>query len=152
MSSEYQKLAQLRLDQCNSLKTQWETYVKQQQLHRKMNIDRRQVEFDMDLKLLEAERRRQWKFVQETPTDEQKKEYSNALIHALGNYQHEFNKRQVQDSINDDHSNDTFLDLDLITLPMSLIEYFWILDVPVPITNNEISNTIKLIESRVLQI
>lgn len=119
-------MAQLRLDQCQSLKKQWEIYRNEQRLFRKKDIEKRQVEFDKELCVLDRKRRMKWKnnnSLQELPKDEM--------------------RNQLLDKLKDYVKEDT--DKPIITLPTDLLEYFWLLDIEIPIMKSELLNTISLL-------
>lgn len=119
-------MAQLRLDQCQSLKKQWEIYRNEQRLFRKKDIEKRQVEFDKELCVLDRKRRMKWKnnnSLQELPKDEM--------------------RNQLLDKLKDYVKEDT--DEPIITLPTDLLEYFWLLDIEIPIMKSELLNTISLL-------
>jgi hypothetical protein len=88
------------------------------------------VEFDEDLKVYDTERRRKWKVEEEeTMSVDRKKEVYNALLTSLRNF-------------------DLTEESPIITLPVELLESFWILNIEVPITKAELSDTIQLIENQ----
>lgn len=128
LDAEYEKLAQVRLDQCQSLKKQWEVYRNEQRLFRKKDIEKRQVEFDEELSKLDHKRRMKWKNnsnVQELPKDEM--------------------RAQLLDKLKEYAKADT--DEPIITLPTELLEYFWLLDIEIPIMKSELLNTISSLEN-----
>ncbi|KAI7895934.1 uncharacterized protein EV154DRAFT_494237 [Mucor mucedo] len=128
LDAEYEKLAQLRLDQCESLKKQWDVYRNEQRLFRKKDIEKRQVEFDEELSILDRKRRMKWKNnsnMQELSKDEMRIQLSEKL------------KEYVE--------QDT--DEPIITLPTDLLEYFWLLDIEIPIMKSELLDTISLLDS-----
>ncbi|KAG2201957.1 hypothetical protein INT47_000496 [Mucor saturninus] len=128
LDAEYEKLAQLRLDQCESLKKQWDVYRNEQRLFRKKDIEKRQVEFDEELSILDRKRRMKWKNnsnMQELSKDEMRTQLSEKL------------KEYVE--------QDT--DEPIITLPTDLLEYFWVLDIEIPIMKSELLDTISLLDS-----
>lgn len=128
MDAEYEKLAQLRLNQCESLKKQWEVYRNEQRLFRKKDIEKRQVEFDEELSILDHKRRMKWKNnsnMQELPNDEM--------------------RIQLLEKLKEYANQDT--DEPIITLPTDLLECFWLLDIEIPILKSELLNTISSLDS-----
>lgn len=87
---------------------------------------------------MDAERRKKWKMEREEITlVEQKKSTYEELLSKLK-------------SLNStaEGSNPAATDTLVVTLPADWLEYFWLLDMEVPITASEVSQSIRMIESR----
>ncbi|KAI9270181.1 hypothetical protein EDC94DRAFT_598340 [Helicostylum pulchrum] len=127
LNNEYEKLSQLRLEQSQSLKEQWEIYKKEQKQYRRKDIESRQVEFDKELSVLDAQRRMKWKH-NDSIQDLAKEEIIKRLISRLDEYDEH------------DEQDETFL-----CLPTDLLELFWLLEIEVPITKAELLHCKKKI-------
>ncbi|KAI8883570.1 hypothetical protein K501DRAFT_249387 [Backusella circina FSU 941] len=123
LNAEYEKLRQLRLDQCNSLKSQWDNYQDQQRKNRKKEIQKRQIEFDKELEINDKERRKHWTIASRQDVD---KETKRRLL--LNNTQNHLN-----------------VDTSVLTIPIPLLELFWILDITPPVTLSDVQSTIDSI-------
>lgn len=123
------------MDQCNSLKTQWERYQNDQKQHRQKDIDKRQIDFDKELQSLDTERRKKWKIEHE---EGQKTVTYNELLSKLKSFS---NTKEDGDDVAPP-------DTQVVTLPVEWLEYFWLLDIEVPITTTEIAQSIRIIEDR----
>lgn len=112
----------------------WETYRSEQTQYRKRDAGKRQTEFDEELKRLDAERRKKWKVESEPITNKKKKEMYDALLTSLRNCETDTQFSQKAP---------------IFTLPVEILEIFWSLDIQVPITKSEISDTIQLVEDQI---
>ncbi|KAG2231047.1 hypothetical protein BDF21DRAFT_426903 [Thamnidium elegans] len=126
LNNEYEKLSQLRLEQSQSLKEQWEVYKKEQKQYRRKDIESRQVEFDKELSVLDGQRRMKWKN-NDSIEDLAKEEIIKRLISRIDEYEN-------------DGEDETFF-----SLPTDLVELFWLLEIEVPITKAELFDAKKKI-------
>lgn len=53
---------------------------------------------------------------------------------------------------NEDGDAVALADTQVFTLPVEWLEYFWLLDLEVPITTSEVSQSIRIIEERLTQL
>lgn len=130
LNSEYEKLSQLRLEQSQSLKEQWEIYKKEQRQYRRKDIESRQVEFDKELSILDGQRRMKWKH-NDSIEDLAKEEIIKQLISRLDEYEL-------------DEEDETFF-----CLPTDLLELFWLLEIEVPITKAELFDAKKKMSTEI---
>ncbi|KAI8983066.1 hypothetical protein BDB01DRAFT_792275 [Pilobolus umbonatus] len=152
LNAEYEKLRQLRLDQCSSLKLQWETYQHEQKNNRRKDVEKRQAEFDKELKLMDKESRKDWKI--QKMRKEKKKEICTLLIDKLTN---DITIETRATAVNDEnesivichvHDRDP-IDTSLVIIPHHLLELFWSIEVDIPIMKSEIPNTINTLQKLV---
>jgi hypothetical protein len=198
LNAEYEKLRQLRLDQCNSLKSQWDNYQDQQRKNRKKEIQKRQIEFDKELEISDKERRKHWTVVSRHDVDtDTKRALCEELLERLSAITAHSNETDVQNlsvsqendeshangkgknsdstatsSTHQSHTttssstkttitetgvdtaqiqvlnntqNHLGVDTSVLTIPIPLLESFWILDINPPVTLSDVQSTIDSI-------
>lgn len=112
LNLEYERLARKRQDQCNTLTEDWQSYQQDQKKTRQSDIAKRQVEFDRQLDVLDAERRSDWvSHTQDTS------EICGQLLHYL--------KHCSTDGA-------------ILTFPAEVLDQFWALQIKTPVLQAEL--------------
>ncbi|KAG1644300.1 hypothetical protein G6F44_002978 [Rhizopus delemar] len=134
LNSEYDKLAELQLKLSSRLKDDWEAQRKEQRASRKLDIERRQVEFDQELALQDKERRKKW--TPKRPSNKKKMGLCDELAGFLKN------EEQLEIVNESDHTD---VDTSILILPPSILESFWSLEIDPPVMRSEIEPTVNLL-------
>ncbi|KAI8368361.1 hypothetical protein EDC96DRAFT_441412 [Choanephora cucurbitarum] len=130
LHTEYENVAQLRLDQLNAIQTQWQFYQEDTKPSRKKEILKRQTDFEKDLELAQKE--------------------SNSIVNQQAICRQLIDILKAQDRIqilNQSDRSDSTVDFSVVIIPHDILELFWSIGVKnVPATKSDIPSTILYLE------